>query len=255
MPKNILLVEDDPGIADPLQMALRREGWQVIWHSTVEQAARLLQQPVSLDAVILDVGLPDGDGYTLCRQIRQQSRVPVLFLTARSEELERVLGLELGADDYCSKPFSPRELVARIKAIWRRSRPEGELAPTPPAELSTGLSTGQTLAPLDLGHALAWGAWQFDPLRLQVHYHARLLNLTRYELRLLVLLLRHPGRVWSREQLMQQVWDHPEHSLDRTVDSHIKTLRHKLRAIAPAEDPIETHRGLGYSLRPAPPVA
>lgn len=233
--KHILLVEDDPAIAEPMCYALQREGWQVHWQTTAQGALELLSTQV-FDCLILDVGLPDMDGFDLCRRIRQTCQTPLLFLTARNDEIERIIGLEIGADDYCAKPFSPREIISRIKAIWRRMQPSSSepIHSTPPA----------TPAATDLH---TWGAWRYQPHSYQLFYHQQLLNLTRYELGLILLFLQQPERVFSREQLMQQVWQHPDHSLERTVDSHIKTLRQKLHAIHPS-DPIVTHRGLGYSL-------
>ncbi len=232
--KHILLVEDDPAIAEPLIYALQREGWQVHWVTLAADAlAKLAQQ--TMDFLILDVGLPDMDGFDLCRQIRKSYSTPLLFLTARSEEIERIIGLEIGADDYCAKPFSPREIISRIKVIWRRMQPTA----APP------VSTPD-LAPAT-ADLIEWGVWQLNLLTFHVRYHGQSLTLTRYELRLLEVLLKHPERVWSRTQLMQAAWEHPDHSLERTVDSHIKTLRQKLKLIHPT-DPIQTHRGLGYSL-------
>lgn len=121
-PKQILLVEDDPAIAEPMRYALQREGWQVDWQSTAQGALQQFSSQ-SFDCIILDVGLPDMDGFDLCRQIRQTHQTPLLFLTARNDEIERIIGLEIGADDYCAKPFSPREIISRIKAIWRRMQP------------------------------------------------------------------------------------------------------------------------------------
>jgi len=255
LPKHILLVEDDPAIAEPMRYALQREGWQVDWQTTAQGALHALTQQ-TFDGLILDVGLPDMDGFDLCRQIRQTYHTPLLFLTARNDEIERIIGLEIGADDYCAKPFSPREIISRIKAIWRRMQPaQVPQADTPthidhlPIPNATINSTAHDTAQhQDISPNIQiWGAWRYHALSYQMFYHEQLLNLTRYELGLLLMLLQQPERVFSREQLMQQVWQHPEHSLERTVDSHIKTLRQKLRAIHPA-DPIITHRGLGYSL-------
>jgi two-component system, OmpR family, catabolic regulation response regulator CreB len=174
--------------------------------------------------VILDIGLPDISGFDVCRELRRHSNVPVLFLTARSDEVDRIVGLELGADDYVPKPFSPREIASRVRAILRRTRrPE-------PAE--------PTIEPL----------FSVDQEGARISYAGAWLTLTRYEFRLLAALLERPGRVLSRARLMEIVWSDAEESLDRTVDAHIKTLRAKLRAIRDG-DPIETHRGLGYSIR------
>lgn len=238
----ILLVEDDAAIAEPLQYALRREGWQVIWQATAHAALQGLAQQ-DFDFIILDVGLPDLDGFELCRKIRQQWQTPLLFLTARNDEIERIIGIELGADDYCAKPFSPREIISRIKAIWRRM----QLVVDAQQNQSTQPKLSPD-APLDAPQLLGFGAWQLDLKRCQIHYHQQLLTLTRYEFGLLVFLLKHPEQVFSRAQLMQQVWENPDHSLERTVDSHIKLLRQKLKLIH-ADDPIITHRGLGYCLK------
>ena len=149
------------------------------------------------------------------------------FLTARSEEVDKVLGLELEADDYVCKPFSPRELVARIKAVLRRSE-ERSLVPQRASET---------------------GPFAIDGERLQICFHGTALDLSRYEYRILCILVRRPGRVYSREQLMNLAWESPEMSLERTVDTHIKTIRQKLRDIRSQDDSIITHRGTGYSLR------
>lgn len=243
-PKHILLVEDDPAIAEPMRYALQREGWQVDWQTTAHGALQALTQQ-TFDGLILDVGLPDMDGFDLCRQIRQTYHTPLLFLTARNDEIERIIGLEIGADDYCAKPFSPREIISRMKAIWRRM----QTAQAQPYDTTTNSTKNQNSEndAAQHAHIQTWGVWRYHALSYQMFYHGQLLNLTRYELGLLLVLLQQPERVFSREQLMQQVWQHPEHSLERTVDSHIKTLRQKLRAIDPV-DPIITHRGFGYSL-------
>jgi two-component system catabolic regulation response regulator CreB len=180
-------------------------------------------QPVAL--VVLDIGLPDVSGIEVCRRIRQRHDVPVIFLTARGGEVDRVVGLELGADDYVIKPFSPRELAARAKAVLRRARPTA----APPSPQGA--------------------AFKLDEERRQITYFGRPLELSRYEYKLLAVLLKRPGRVYSRDELLELVWDAPEASLDRTVDAHVKNLRAKLRDIRPDVDPIATHRGMGYSLR------
>ena len=197
---------------------------------------------------MLDVGLPDGSGFEICKQIRARSTVPVLFLTARNTELDRVLGLELGADDYLAKPFSPRELTARVKAILRRT----SLAPVPTVAPAPAAPGGDFhVIRENQGRARGGVAAEFvvDEERCAVIFKGVRLELTRYEYRLLKTLVAKPGRVFSREQLMSAAWEDPGASLDRTVDAHIKTVRAKLHAIAAEADPIQTHRGQGYSLR------
>jgi len=232
--KQILCVEDEAAIVLPLRYALEREGWQVSWANTGTQALQLLTQQ-SFDFIILDVGLPDLNGFEVCKQLRQKYQTPLLFLTARDDEIDRVVGLEIGADDYCSKPFSAREIVARIKAIWRRMEAQAQ---------SLTASVAATKTDVIVQSA----TWSCNPQALQIHYHQQVLQLTRYEYRLLFLLIQHPEQVFSRQQLMDHIWEHPEHSLERTVDTHIKSLRQKLKLITPHDDPIRTHRGFGYSL-------
>lgn len=228
--RSILIIEDEPAIADTLVYALKTEGFAPEWCATGRAGlAALAAKPFAL--VVLDVGLPDGSGFEVCKAIRAQSAVPVLFLTARNTELDRVLGLELGGDDYLAKPFSPRELTARVKAILRRT------------------NGGNGAAVSAAAPAKAPGDFAVDDERCAIAFRGVALELTRYEFRLLKTLVAKPGRVFSRDQLMTAVWEDPGASLDRTVDAHIKMLRAKLRAIDADADPIQTHRGLGYSLR------
>ena len=231
MSPRILIIEDEPAIADNIVYALETEGFKCRWCSTGREGLAALAEPY--DLAILDVGLPDIGGFDLCREIRKTHDLPILFLTARAGEIDRVVGLELGADDYVVKPFSPRELAARIKAILRRtSRGPGAApaeAPTPDADTTSPFSN--------------------DPDRCVIAYFGAKLDLSRYEYRLLGVLLEKPGRVLSRERLMEKAWDVPEASLERTVDAHIKSLRAKLRAVRPDIEAIVTHRGLGYSLK------
>ena len=227
----ILLVEDEASIAETVLYALQTEGFMPVWKTTGRDALAVLQsQPVAL--VVLDVGLPDMSGFDVCREIRRRHAVPVIFLTARSDEVDRIVGLELGADDYVPKPFSPRELTARVRAVLRRSNGGNGPVPRP---------VGDPAAP-----------WQHDEARCRISYRGHALELTRNEYRLLGALLAQPGRVFSRDQLMEAAWEDPGAALDRTVDAHIKSVRAKLRVVAPAADPIVTHRGLGYSLREEP---
>ena len=226
-PPLVLVIEDEPAIADTITYALQTEGFAPLWRATAGAGlAAIREQPPAL--LVLDVGLPDANGFELCKQLRAAGHdFPILFLTARSSEIDRIVGLEIGGDDYLVKPFSPRELTARVKVILRRVRP----APIAAAPACT---------PSGLVH---------DELRQRITFHGRPLDLTRIEYRLLRTFLAQPGRVFNREQLLAAAWDEPEASFDRTVDAHVKTLRAKLRAAAPSDDPIQTHRGLGYSLR------
>ncbi len=233
MKPRILIVEDEPGIADTLQYALLTDGFEPSWVTTGEAAlAQLQRTPAAL--VILDVGLPDQNGFEVFKRLRAFSEVPVVFLTARADEIDRVVGLELGADDYVAKPFSPRELVARVRTILRRSvRPAA--AP---------LTTAETARP-----------FQVDEGRRQIRFYGQLLELSRYEFGLLKTLIERPGHVFRRDVLLDKVWDERSDSLDRTVDAHVKTLRAKLKAVAPQLEPIRTHRGSGYALAEDLPAA
>ncbi len=223
----ILLVEDEAAIAQTVLYALREEGHVPVHCLTAGEALDAAQRD-GFDLAILDVGLPDLGGFALCRQLRAHGDLPVIFLTARQAEADRVLGFELGADDYITKPFSPRELVARVRVVLRRAqRPAQNEAPT------------ATQVP----------GFEHDPEGMRVRYHGRLLALTRYEYGLLAALLARPGAVLSRTQLMDRVWGDALDTGDRTIDTHIKTLRAKLHAVAPQTDPIRTHRGLGYALQ------
>jgi two-component system, OmpR family, catabolic regulation response regulator CreB len=235
----LLLLEDDPAIAETVVYALGREGFEVEHVMLVGEAERRLRDTTSAPpaAAILDVGLPDGSGLDLCRSLRQAggalAALPVLMLTARAEEIDRVLGLELGADDYLTKPFSPRELCARVRALIRRAQLS---APSSSLSESTRAPREPLLACDEAGQRIRCGD----------HW----LPLTRRELGLLTLLLRHPGRIWPREALLDAVWGQDADSTDRTVDTHIKTLRGKLRDAGAPADLIVTHRGLGYAIDP-----
>jgi two-component system, OmpR family, catabolic regulation response regulator CreB len=227
MKSTILVVEDEPSIADNIVYALSTEGFDAHWRASGGEGMAAVEAG-GIDLVILDVNLPDGNGFELARALRRSHTVPIIFVTARSSEIDRVVGLEIGGDDYIVKPFSPRELTARVRAVLRRTS-----AP-PPQDESTALS----LLP-----------FQVDETGHVISFKDISLELSRYEYRLLRLLLRQPGRVYSRDQLMRQAWDEPDMSLERTVDTHIKTIRRKLRSIAPEEEWIITLRGVGYSLK------
>ncbi len=237
LPK-ILIIEDEPAIADTLVYALKTEGFEPHWCATGTAGLAALRAH-AFSLVVLDVGLPDGSGFEFCKAIRLISAVPVFFLTARSSEIDRVVGLEIGGDDYLVKPFSPRELTARVKAILRRAQMAASPAPVAAAPTSVSVPAEASRAP----------GFVVDEARCRISYRGQALELTRYEYRLLKTLVAEPGRVFSRDQLMERVWEEPGASLDRTVDAHIKSLRAKLRAIAPDQDPIQTLRGMGYAMK------
>lgn len=220
----LLVVEDDAAIAAPLCFALERAGHEVC-HVLLGGEALARVQAAPPDLVILDVGLPDIGGFEVLARLRRESALPVLMLTARNDEIDRVLGLELGADDYVAKPFSPREVAARVAAILRRSQAAAGVAP----------ATGDAIV--------------LDEVRARITCRGTPLVLTRYEYLLMRVFLQAPERVFSRAQLMDLVWTH-DVSQERTVDTHVKSLRAKLRELAPDLDPIQTHRGLGYSWQP-----
>jgi len=221
----ILVVEDEVAIADTLLFALSSEGFTA---QRVELAGEALQRVKDggIDLVILDVGLPDISGFEACRRLRQFSSVPVMFLTARGEEIDRVVGLEIGADDYVVKPFSPREVVARVRAILKRSSGQAQ--------------------PQNGGHE----EFRVDAERLSIRFLDQPLKLTALEFRLLQQLLALPGQVQSREQLLRVLGMAEDAGYERNIDTHIKALRAKLREVSVDREPIQTHRGFGYSYQP-----
>ncbi len=222
MKPKILIIEDEPAIADTIQYALETDGFETLHLSSGIEVVSILEEQ-QIDLIILDIGLPDINGIELCKKIRQTYTLPIIFLTARSDEIDRVVGLEIGADDYVTKPFSPRELTARVKAILRRTQ-------------NTLIKTSSA-------------AFEIDEIKRHITFRGQMLELSRYEYNLLKTFISRPGQVFSRDQLMDLVWDEPEASMDRTVDAHIKNLRAKFKAIDPDTDPIVTHRGTGYALR------
>jgi two-component system catabolic regulation response regulator CreB len=227
MSDTVLIVEDEPSIADNIAYALSTEGFEVVRAETGAEATEVLSAR-AISLIVLDVGLPDINGFDFARDIKSRSTVPIIFVTARADEIDRVVGLELGADDYVVKPFSPRELSARVKAVLRRT-----------AAAACAASVDQ----------LSNSAFQVDDGRRIITYHGSALELSRYEFNLLKVLIHSPGRVFTREHLMALVWEDPDMSSERTVDTHIKMIRRKLREIQADEEVIVTHRGVGYSLR------
>jgi two-component system, OmpR family, catabolic regulation response regulator CreB len=229
MKPHILIVEDEDAIAQTLTYALTTDGFETQHVRMLAEARQALQEKRAR-LVVLDVGLPDGSGFDLCREIRSgkhgDAALPILMLTARSEELDRIVGLELGADDYVAKPFSPREVSLRVKTILRRAA----------SDAGEKRDAGST--------------FQLDRDAQRICFAGEWLTLARREYLLLKTLIERPGRICSRELLLDTVWGHDAESGDRTVDTHVKTIRAKLKAIRSDLDPIETHRGMGYSISP-----
>ena len=223
---HILIVEDEHSIADTLIFVLQAEGFSVTWKTLANEALEVVRS-ASIDLVIMDVGLPDITGFEACKQLRKFSNVPVIFLTARGDELDRVVGLEIGADDYVVKPFSPREVAARVKAILKRV--------IPPVVFASGKVESEFI---------------INNEKLQIYYQGQLLQLTRVEFKLLQTLVEQPQRVFSRDQLLTATGAATDAGYDRNIDTHIKTLRAKLRVVAPTAEPIQTQRGFGYSYQP-----
>lgn len=227
MPLHVLIIEDELAIAETLIYAFKESGIKAT-HKLLGGDALIEISKNTFDFVLLDVGLPDISGFDVCKKIRESSQIPILFLTARNHEIDRIVGLEIGADDYVTKPFSPREVVARVKAILRRT----ELRDNQP-QSKNDQKTIQ---------------FKVDVTANRIQFHGQHLELTRYEFLLLKTLINQPQRVFSRHQLMDIVWVNAENTLERTVDAHIKTLRAKLRSINGVTETIITHRGMGYSL-------
>lgn len=220
----ILVIEDEKSIADTILFALEQEGFECDW-VTLGAEALVQQQNNAYDFWVLDVGLPDLNGFEVCKQLRKFSEIPVIFLTARDNEIDRIVGLEIGADDYIGKPFSPRELVARVKVILKR------IQPSDPVPAMNRQSSG----------------FAMDETCFAITYEGERLPLTRHEYQILAHLLKHPRQILSRDQLLNAVGVSIDASYERTVDTHIKAIRAKIRVINPDLDVIKTHRGFGYS--------
>ena len=226
MPARILVVDDETAVTDLLAYNLRKAGYETLLAADGREALRLARQS-NPDLILLDLMLPEVDGLDVCRELRKTSEMPVIMLTARGEEIDRVVGLELGADDYICKPFSMRELLARIKAVLRRAQPDE--------------STGKPSTILR-GKGSLW----LDVESRVVTVGEANLALTRLEFDLLNMLLTNTGRVMTRERLLEQVWGYDFVGDTRAVDSAIKRLRAKLRGASTEADSIEAVRGVGY---------
>lgn len=227
MSTTILVVDDDPNLREVVRYALSREGYRVEEAQNGEEALRRWRA-LKPDLLVLDVMMPELDGLAVCREIRRESTVPIVFLSSRDEELDRVLGLELGGDDYVAKPFSPRELVSRVKAVLRRSKPAANPEPSEPM--------------------LQIGKLRLDPGEHRVSYDEHPIVLTVTEFRLLQVLMGRPGRVYTRDELVERAYGDNYHLSERTLDSHVRRIRQKFRDLG--LDPVETVHGLGYRLRP-----
>ena len=225
MAAHLLIADDEARIREVVQYALERQGFKVTAARDGDEALRLARQQ-SFDLVILDVLMPEVDGLDVCRELRRDSDLPILFLSSKSEEIDRVLGLELGGDDYLTKPFGTRELVARVKALLRRRRPRAESS-TPTDEKT-----------------LEFRGLRIDPERHQVRVDGEEVRLTATEFGVLAALYERPGVVLSRQQLMERAYPFDNHVTERTLDTHVRRIRGKFRPLG--RDPIETVHGVGY---------
>ena len=219
----VLIVEDDRNTSALIKTYLEKEGFRTIQAYDGQEALKIIKNSEP-GFVILDIMLPEIDGWEVCRRLRSFSDVPVLMLTAREEEIDRVLGLTLGADDYVVKPFSPRELLERVKAILRRARP----------------------AQAEKSKILSQAGLVLDAEKLKVTLHGKALSLTSFEYKLLYTLMRSPGRVFSRSELLDKFYQHGEVVVDRVIDVHIGKLRQKIEQDPAEPQYIETVRGFGY---------
>ncbi len=228
--RKVLVVDDEDSVRELIELYLKKEGFEVIHARDGREALRLNGQHHP-DLIVLDLMLPGLDGWEVCRQIRSSHQVPIIMLTARTEEVDRIVGLELGADDYVVKPFSPRELVARVKAVLRRGTSAAEEA--------------ETLTFLGL---------RIDRVQHRVEVNGEEVHLTPTEFRLLWCLASRPGRVFSRAELLDRIWGYDSESDARTVDVHIKRLRQKTQTAESQSFTISTVWGLGYKFETQPPT-
>jgi two-component system OmpR family response regulator len=226
MAHSILVVDDDPHIRDVVRFAFEKTGMTISTAQNGQEALRLFDRGVH-QLVVLDIGMPEMDGLEVCRQIRKNSDTPILFLSAHDEEIDRILGLEIGGDDYVTKPFSPRELVARVNAILRRARP----VPAPAAPAKT----------------ISHGGLTIDPDAHSASFVDQAVALTALEFAILRTLMARPGFVFTRELILDAAYEGNIHVADRTIDSHIRNIRAKMSA-AGCDTVIETVHGVGFKL-------
>ncbi|MGB0845294.1 MAG: response regulator transcription factor [Thiolinea sp.] len=225
MSKHILVADDDAHICDVISFALEKAEMQVTIANDGKQALDAFRRQPA-DLIVLDINMPEMDGLEVCRELRKLSEVPILFLSSRDDEIDRILGLEIGGDDYVTKPFSPRELVARINAILKRT---------------------QNTAPAPQSDHIQQGKLRLSPEQHQASWDSQLISLTATEFAILLLMARGPGRVYNRDHIMQNAYDNNVYVSDRTIDSHIRHIRQKF-ADRGCESIIETVHGVGYKL-------
>ena len=226
MSKHVLIVDDDPHIREVIEFALQKADFSTSCAKDGAEALEIFENSAP-DFIVLDVGMPELDGLEVCRRIRATSQIPILFLSARDEEIDRIIGLEIGGDDYVVKPFSPRELVARVKVILKRSHQNNSLGGT--------------------DEVLIHGALTLDPGRRVVKVGELAVELTGTEFDILRVLMRRPGVVFTREQILDLAWADNIHVSDRTIDSHVRNLRAKLRDKG-CENAVRTVHGVGFQL-------
>ena len=222
--KSILVVEDEPNIAAPLIRVLKEQGFDAMRVATIFEAKDAMKNN-NFSAIVLDIGLPDGNGFDFCKELRKTNDIPILFLTSLSDEVDKIVGLEIGADDYMTKPFSSREVSAKLKAILRRVKEH------------TSDSRDSK--------------FKIDDEKKRITYKGDKVSTSNLEYKILKLLIESPGRVFSRDEIMDNCWDDSVMSLNRTVDTHIKTIRKKIKDIDPQIDPkkiLKTHTGTGFYL-------
>jgi two-component system OmpR family response regulator len=257
--KRILVVDDDPHLRDVVIYTLQREGFVVVSAADGQAALDRFEQDGPFDLVVLDILMPEIDGLEVCRRLRARSRTPIVFLSSRDEEVDKIVGLEIGGDDYVCKPFSPKELAARVRAVLRRA----EMVAAPPMTADSPGSPRGAQRPADAGPAgasgprplpadapppvLRAGPIVLDPARHEVHCSGAPLRLTVTEFGILALLMQQPGRVFTRTRLMENAYTYDNLITERTIDTHVKRIRKKFRDVG--HDPVETVHGLGYKLR------